>query len=155
MHTWYKFLWMSCVCDCTIYYLKYTKLTVQPTRHSRHELGYRLEWPSPSGAKYFYLFENVQNQSGAQPASYSICTRGSFSGREEAVRGWSWPLTCTYCKCVELYIYVPYMPPWQAQGKRFMLTVKPCSIFHQCYTISCRCLRTKKCTKISSSTVMC
>jgi hypothetical protein len=37
-------------------------------------------------------FHHVQNGSGAHPASYPMCTRGSFPG-DKAAKEWSWPLT--------------------------------------------------------------
>jgi hypothetical protein len=46
----------------------------------------------PTGAGNFPLHHRVQNVSGAQPASYSRGTRGSFPG-DKAAGAWSWPLT--------------------------------------------------------------
>ena len=123
-----------CVCECTTYYLKHTKLTVQPARHSRHELGYRLDDPAHQGQNIFIFLNMSRINLGPNQCLIQHVPVGSFSGREKAVMAWNWPLTCTYCQCVEVYIYAPYMPPWQAQGKRFMLTAKPCSVFHQGYT---------------------
>jgi hypothetical protein len=38
----------------------------------------------PTGAGNFSLSHRVQNGSGAHPASYPLCTRGSFLGGEAA-----------------------------------------------------------------------
>jgi hypothetical protein len=46
----------------------------------------------PAGAGNFSLHHRVQNGSGAHPASYPMCTRGSFLG-SKAAGAWSWPLT--------------------------------------------------------------
>jgi hypothetical protein len=46
----------------------------------------------PVGAGNFYLHHRVQNGSAAHPASYPMCTRGSFSGGK-AAGARSWPLT--------------------------------------------------------------
>jgi hypothetical protein len=46
----------------------------------------------PAEAWDFSLHHRVQNGSGANPASYPMGTRGSFSGGE-AAGAWSWPLT--------------------------------------------------------------
>jgi hypothetical protein len=39
-----------------------------------------------------YIYNRVQNGSGAHPASYPMGTRGSFP-RGKAVGPWSWPFT--------------------------------------------------------------
>jgi len=46
----------------------------------------------PAGAGIFSFLHRVQSGSGAHPASYSMCTRGSFTGGK-AAGAWSWPLT--------------------------------------------------------------
>jgi hypothetical protein len=38
------------------------------------------------------IIRRVQNDCGAQPASYSVGTRGTFPG-SKAAGAWSWPLT--------------------------------------------------------------
>jgi len=43
------------------------------------------------GAGNFSLHHHVQNDSGAHPASYLLCTRGTFPW-VKAAGAWSWPL---------------------------------------------------------------
>jgi hypothetical protein len=57
--------------------------------HSVQGLGYSLDdrgsrVPFPAGAGNFSLHHRVQNDSGAQPVSYAMGTRGSFPGGEAA-----------------------------------------------------------------------
>jgi hypothetical protein len=78
-----------------------------------HSTGLRARWPAvrfPAGAGNFSLHHLVQTCSGAHPASYIMCTRGSFPGGE-AAGTWSWPLTSIQCRgqeWVELYLTPQY-----------------------------------------------
>jgi hypothetical protein len=56
---------------------------------------------------------------GAHPASYSVGTKGSFTG-VKAGGAWIWPLTSIYCRrqeSVELYLHSPNTPPWRDAQK--------------------------------------
>jgi len=158
MHTWYKFLWMSCVCVCVCvwmyhilsetYQINRAASTAQSTR-TRLQTG----WPSTSGPKYFYLLEHVQNQSGAQPVSYSTCTCGFFLWEGESSHGMK--LTAhlhllPVCGGIHLR---PVHASVAGTGKTFHAYCQTLQCFpsglHK--FISCRCLRTKKCTKKKKS----
>jgi hypothetical protein len=57
----------------------------------------RARWSSsrvrfPVGDVYFSLYHRVQNGFGTNPASYPICSWGSFPGGK-AAGAWIWPLT--------------------------------------------------------------
>jgi hypothetical protein len=69
----------------------------EPLQLSRYSAGLRAVRSGfygsiPGGAGNFSLYHRVQNGSGARPASYSMCIRGSFPGVKLA-GAWSWPLT--------------------------------------------------------------
>jgi hypothetical protein len=52
--------------------------------------GSRVRFPEEAGN--FSLHHRLQNGSGTHPASYPMCTRGSFRGGKAAGE-WTWPLT--------------------------------------------------------------
>jgi hypothetical protein len=68
----------------------------------------------PARAGNFSLHHRVQNSSGAQPASYPICTRGSFPGvkRPGNEADHSSPSSTEVKECVELYLQSPNTPSW-------------------------------------------
>jgi hypothetical protein len=83
---------------------------------------------SPAGTGNFSLYHRVQNGSGAHPASYPMCTRGSFPvgkrlGREA---DHSPPSSAEVKEWVELYLNSPNTPSWRgaqlkAQGQLYLL----------------------------------
>jgi hypothetical protein len=63
------------------------------TVHKKVNVDYRCSRVRfPAGAGNFALPHRVQNGSGTHPASYPMCTRGSYPGGK-AAGAWSWPLT--------------------------------------------------------------
>jgi hypothetical protein len=67
------------------------------------------------------LHHRVQNGSGARPASYTMCTRGSFPG-DKAAGTWSWPLpsSAEVEEWVELYAFMVWCSA-KAQGQLYLL----------------------------------
>jgi hypothetical protein len=67
------------------------------------------------GAGNFSLHHRVQNGSGAHPASYPMCTRGSFLGVKRPGReaDHSPPSSAEVKECVELYLHSPNTPSWR------------------------------------------
>jgi hypothetical protein len=68
----------------------------------------------PEGVGNFSLHHRVQTGSEAQPATYSVGSRGSFP-RDKTAGAWSWPLISIYYRgqeCVELYLHSPNTTSW-------------------------------------------
>jgi hypothetical protein len=143
---------MSCVCVwmyyilSKIYQINRAASTPQSTR-TRLQTG----WPSPSGVRCFYLLENVQNQSGAQPVSYSTCTWGFFlweGGSSHGIKLTVHLHLLPVCGGIHLHLVHASMA---GTGKTFHAYCQTLLYFPSMLYkfISCRCLRTKKCTKKS------
>jgi hypothetical protein len=97
-------------------------------------LGYGLDDQSsrvwfPAGAGNFSLRHRVQNGSGAHPASYTMCTRGSFPGGK-AAWAWSWSLTSIQYQGQRMSGAIPPLPHYaftawcsvKAQGQLYRST---------------------------------
>jgi uncharacterized membrane protein (GlpM family) len=75
----------------------------------------------------FSLHHRVQNGSGAHPASYPMCNRGSFPGGK-ADGAWSWPLTSILCRGHRMSGTIPLFPQYafivwcsvKAQGQFYL-----------------------------------
>jgi hypothetical protein len=84
-----RFTWLFC-----IYFPLYMK-TIKSRESSLTDQGLEdrmIGVRIPGGTENFSLRRRVQTRSGAHTASYSMRTRGSFSGGKAAGE-WSWPLT--------------------------------------------------------------
>jgi hypothetical protein len=76
---------------------------------------YRLIWFWFLTMQDFSLLHSVQTDYGAQPASYGVGTRGSFSvGTATGV--WSWPLTSHSAKVKKVGAVpsLPHMSSWHS-----------------------------------------
>jgi hypothetical protein len=71
-------------------YSKVLRETIDEAGYGLDDRGSRVRFSV--GAGNFSAHHRIQNGSGAHPASYPMCTGGSFP-EGKAAGAWSWPLT--------------------------------------------------------------